>query len=230
MKVWICFMLLLAYSWQQGVSYGNVLSETELLAEKDFVSCYNLARIQAMTYNLEIGKIEKELEVTQGEGLLRFMMEVLTNCIESAPEEAKNTLFELYKEGQDYPDVSFYPQDLIMSIDTFKTPEDFQIPKEQSKIYEKSNKYGTKFRETFEHFKAVRKEKEYESRQGLVLFGINIDKLSTNYKLLYVLIAFGILVLILFYFIAKLDNKEVNTKHLPKKRRDRNSRKKAKTT
>ena len=173
-----------------------------------------------MNHYKELKEADRRTDAIENESLLRYMIDVIYNCDKKLTTDQKVELFKSYKQGEEYPDISYLPSDLYMNIEeTIKTKEDVIIPAEQAEIHERANLNGSKFKATFDKYAAKTKAKLEKDAQGINLFGINLNKFGSTAKFLYI----GIIVLIagyLFKVAAGVVFKEdkVNPKHMPSKK------------
>ena len=232
MKI-LVLALLLAVAFAQNAKEARIFTEEEMEEKKEFIGCHNLARVSSMNNYKELQKVDDDTGASPNEALLRYMVDIIYNCDKQLSSDQKLEMYEAYRRGEEFPDISHYPSEIFMDIEeTLKTKEDLQIPSEQAAIHDRANEHGLKFRDTLEHFKKNRKFQQEEDSKGIHIMGININKIGSTAKFAYL----AIIVLVLGYFfklasgvLFKDDN--LNPKHMPEKRRTRQDRKKkAKTT
>ena len=206
---------------------GRALTKQELEDDKLFFGCYNIGRVSGMTASMEIRDLEEYLGVGEDQILLRFMIDVIHNCIHHATDSQKLQGYDLYLQGLDYPDLDFYPSELILDFkEVIKSEEDVQIPEDQSITQQKSDSLGMAFRETFMQIKNEIQQQEYDDANSFKFLGINMQKLTPTTKLILLLGGFGIVVSVLAYFMSKLNLNQNDDDSKRKGKKKKNSRKK----
>jgi hypothetical protein len=201
--------------------------------EKEFIGCHNLGRVSSMNNYIDLQQSDQDLDAIENESLLRYMIDVVYNCVHNLPTAQKLEMYESFRRGEEYPDISHLPQTLFMDIkSTLKSIDDLKIPAEQAEVHKKANSMGSRFRATFEKFKAKLDSELEEASKGINIMGINLNKMGGSTKLIYV-----VAIVSIFAFLFKIaigtvfKEDKTNPKHQPEKRRSRQERKKkAKTT
>ena len=233
MKILLISLLLLLVLTAKSNKTAEIYTEEELQENKEFIACHNLGRIKSTEHYAELEQLDETLDAQVSESLLRYMIDVIHNCLEKVSSDNKALLFDSFLNGEEIPTASYISDDIFLDISTLKTLGDLRIPKEQNETQVKANANGHKFRATLDHFISERKKEEKKNSQGLHILGFNIDNVGNGAKAIYALLIIGLLAYF-FKIVSGVIFKEdsTNSKHQPPKRRNRANRnkRKAKTT
>ena len=231
MKI-LLIAILVALCAAQGPRTANVFTGEEIEKNKNFIACYNLARYMSMRKYSDIKQIENQFNAGSQEGAYRYMLEVTHKCKRHATEAQKDSLVELFKNGEDYPELPEFSSDIIPDLNQLiKSVEDFKVPADYSETVDEVNTLGIKFSDSLDQMKVQRQKEAQKEQSSINIMGVNINKISTSTKTAYVIILVAVLG---FFFILAarvlLREKTYNPKHMPENRRRRADRKKAKTS
>ena len=231
MKILLISLLILSVLAAKK-SPTKVYTEEQLAKNKDFIACHNLGRIKSEEHFDTLSQLESDLGAEQYQAILRYMIDVIHNCVEKVPQDQKDYLFDSFLAGERLPDISAFSKDLFFDIpSTLKTLEDLQIPANQNGTSTRANQNGGLFRATFDKYATARKDSHDKSVKGLHIFGIDIDNVGNGVKYAYALGIIGSLCYFLYLASGVLFKEEdLNSKHQRPKKKGKGKKRKAKTS
>ena len=172
----------------QGPRKVGIFTDEELVVHKDFIACYNLARFMSMKRYAEIKQKENEFNAQGQEGSYRYMLDVTHKWKRHATQEQKDYLLELFKSGEDYPELPEYSNDIVVDPNNLiKSAEDFKIPDDFAETVNTVQTLGPKFSDSLDRIKVTKRQEEQATQSSVNIMGMNINKIGTTAKVIYAL-------------------------------------------